>query len=144
MKIYRVTGSICLVIFDDFAKRHNLNYLTKGAGATIFWGVVLWLWILCFATLALVFDKDDVPGDISLSDSLWFSYITMTTIGLGDIALAQDDFKDADLFLVPFLSLLGFILLANFLLKLTTWINICSSGDQLGKDLECREASTKD
>lgn len=46
----------------------------------------------------------------------------MTTVGLGDISFAQDDFKDADLLLIPYMTLVGFVLLANFLIKVSGWL----------------------
>lgn len=55
---------------------------------------------------------------LSLFDAIWFTFITMTTVGLGDIALTQPHYSYYDMIYVPFLICIGFVCLANFFLKL--------------------------
>ena len=51
-------------------------------------------------------------------DSMWFAYISTTTIGFGDFVLSPDVFLAEDIFLWPFSFLVGFVFFAAFIEKM--------------------------
>ena len=56
------------------------------------------------------------------SDSFWFAWMSITSVGFGDFYIRPDLFQARDMFLYPFLFLLGFVCVANFLLKFSEWL----------------------
>lgn len=60
--------------------------------------------------------------DFSLREGYWFSYISTTTVGLGDIILEPEVIVEVDLVIFPLLFLLGFVILSSFLGKLAAAI----------------------
>lgn len=61
-------------------------------------------------------------GNISIRDSYWFAFISTTTIGLGDFVLSPDVLLLEDIVLWPLNFLIGFVLLAAFLGKISVLI----------------------
>jgi hypothetical protein len=53
----------------------------------------------------------------SFRDGYWFSYISTTTVGLGDIFLEPEVIQTRDLIVFPLLFLVGFVYLSSFLGK---------------------------
>ena len=51
-------------------------------------------------------------------------YISTTTTGLGDFYIPHEDFGAGDMFYVPLIFLTAFVLLANFLVKLSDWVSL--------------------
>ena len=120
-------GFIMLKIVDHYFNRVGLKRLTEGIVAVIFWLVVLVLWlniIAAFYILAinLIYEEERSLIDIYWFDSIWFAYISTTTIGFGDYYIPHEVVTPKDVFIVPLFLLIGFVLLANFLLKFTDWI----------------------
>lgn len=64
-------------------------------------------------------------------------------MGFGDIAFAQDDFTTRDMFIIPYLTLLGFVFLANFLLKVSDYFSELFPADTSLEDLLEERCSTK-
>jgi hypothetical protein len=62
-------------------------------------------------------DVNIFPADISLQDGYWFSFISTTTVGLGDIFLEPEVIQARDLVTFPLLFLVGFVFLSSFLGK---------------------------
>jgi hypothetical protein len=56
-------------------------------------------------------------ADFSFQDGYWFSYISTTTVGLGDIFLEPETIQSRDLVTFPLLFLVGFVYLSSFLGK---------------------------
>jgi hypothetical protein len=56
-------------------------------------------------------------ADMSLKDGYWFSFISTTTVGLGDIYLEPEVIQARDLVTFPLLFLVGFVFLSSFLGK---------------------------
>lgn len=135
-------GTNSLTVFDHFARSKGWNRLTNGWVACAFWYIMLCLWLCVFAQIVIWFDKHDV-NETSYFDSLWFSFVTMTTVGFGDIAFAQDDFTTRDMFIIPYLTLLGFVFLANFLLKVSDYFSELFPADTSLEDLLDERCSTK-
>jgi hypothetical protein len=56
-------------------------------------------------------------ADFSFQDGYWFSFISTTTVGLGDIFLEPETIQSRDLLIFPLLLLVGFLFLSSFLGK---------------------------
>lgn len=112
-------GSICLAVFDDFALRIGAERLARGAWAALFWLVMLTVWLLILAAVAdsARHGKYGFAGLTSFHDEFWFSYITITTVGLGDYHIPHETITVGNMFYIPVLLMFGFVLLANFLHK---------------------------
>ena len=75
--------------------------------------------MLAVAGIAQEYSRQRYGAALGLEDFFWYSFISITTVGLGDIYINHDKFLHYDMFYVPLVMLLGFVLLANFLLKLS-------------------------
>jgi len=118
---------VALVVADDALQRVRWHRLTQGYTAVLLWMMVYLLWVLVIAGVALVWTKNRMGGDFGFDfgDALWFSYISITTVGFGDFFIWPFSFRAYDMLYIPLIFLIGFVLLANFLLKLSevvmTW-----------------------
>ena len=119
--ILSTSGYILSKLAEDRMHRLRLHVLTKPWLSCICWGLVYYAWMLISASAAETW-KGRRLGDYSfgLRDGYWFSYITSTTVGLGDIYLEPEVFVLSDLFTFPILFLLGFVYLAAFFGHLST------------------------
>eukprot|EP00542_Grammatophora_oceanica_P007572 CAMPEP_0194061478 /NCGR_PEP_ID=MMETSP0009_2-20130614/74747_1 /TAXON_ID=210454 /ORGANISM="Grammatophora oceanica, Strain CCMP 410" /LENGTH=320 /DNA_ID=CAMNT_0038712803 /DNA_START=270 /DNA_END=1233 /DNA_ORIENTATION=+ len=120
-------GYVTITIVDDAFNRNRwLRPLSRGLPAVLFWFVVLVLWILFVAQMGRIYDMrrrdEEVLDSFPLDDAIWFSYITMTTVGLGDIHVGHEEIRWGDMFYLPLLMLFGFVWLANFAVKLGTFV----------------------
>jgi len=117
-------GYILLVIVDDFFYRKNLKKLTEGFLAVLFWLCMLILWILVLAGISVLYTRDRYGDghDNDLAENFWWAFISVTTVGFGDVYIPHDVFRAGDMFYVPLILLLGFVMLANFLYKLSDFI----------------------
>jgi hypothetical protein len=82
---------ILATIVDDSLIRLGLRRLTKGFGAVLLWLLltILWMLVVAFSFRALSYWRIGVR--LSLSDAYWFSYITATTVGLGDLFIEHSE-----------------------------------------------------
>ena len=124
-------GYICITVFDDAFLRLKLRRLVHGPVSILFWLCSLILWMLVVAGIFISWAKNRANYDFPLKDSYWFTFISTTTVGLGDISIPPDLFRAADMFFIPLLFLIGFVFLANFLLKLSD--NLMDIFSHLGK-----------
>lgn len=78
-------GYIMLVVVDDFFLRNRLKRLTKGVPAVLFWLIVFIVWLLVIAAIVGSWKQEAVSsGMTSFEHAIWFAYISVTTVGLGD------------------------------------------------------------
>lgn len=113
-------GYVCLTIADDFFVGLNVERLTQGWTAVLFWLLVLWMWIFSLAGIYLVYEHGKYGmNSVDFGSLVWWGFISITTVGFGDIHIPHDTITQADMFYLPLLMLTGFVLLANFLLKLS-------------------------
>jgi len=127
-------GYIMLSIVDDMFIRHNMKRLTKGWVSVLFWLFCLFLSMILLAELK---DLTEVLNNVdrgSFSMHLWFSLISITTVGLGDAYIPHETFHQQDMFFFPLLMLVGFVCLANFLIKLSETISELSKRTGLTDD----------
>jgi len=91
-------------------------------GLAIAFGVVYWLWPICVLV-------NDVVGDIrGFWHALYFSVVTMTTLGFGDIAANPDSFWGQTLLMVQ--VILGYVLLGALV---TRFAVLFTAGGPAGK-----------
>lgn len=84
-------SNILMTIIDDLLIRLRLRKLTRGIPAVILWLCLLILWMLILALCAVLFFKNRVGEDQPLANAYWFSYVTITTVGFGDIYLPHSE-----------------------------------------------------
>jgi len=112
-------GKIVVAIWDDFVNRTKLHHLNIPWVGCIFWGFCYYAWMLVIAAVTQAWKAARLDEEMDFSEAYWFSYISTTTVGLGDNYLEHDVILRQDLFTFPLLFLTGFVLLANFFVKLT-------------------------
>ena len=110
---------VCLCIVDDALKRLNMRRLTKGWTAVCFWLAILNLWTLVIAGIADWYTRSRYHQEFDLENAYWFAFVSITTVGFGDYHIQHEGFRQVDMLLIPICLLIGFVLLANFLLKLS-------------------------
>jgi hypothetical protein len=84
-----------------------------GGGGVVFEMCELNLWLRVVS-----YDSYLLLPEMSFSDGYWFSYISSTTIGLGDIFLEPEVILTEDLVTFPLLFLVSFVFLSSFFSKL--------------------------
>lgn len=113
------SGTIMTAIFDDWVERVHLSWLRIPSLACIFWGVLYYSWMLIIAAYTQAWKQFRLEEEFQFSDAYWFSFISTTTVGLGDYFLEHSLILPVDLIVFSILFLLGFVLLSNFLVKLS-------------------------
>ena len=61
--------------------------------------------------------REEGTNGFPLRLSFWFAWISSTTVGLGDFHIPHETFEPREMFYLPFMFLLAFVLLSNFLHK---------------------------
>jgi hypothetical protein len=141
--ILGAAGTIVVTIWDDFINRTKLHYFNTPWLGCIFWGFCYYAWMLVIADTTQKWKKARLDENMLFSEAYWFSYISTTTVGtferlfvqvscnivthptspvdagLGDYFLEHEVILRQDLVVFPLLFLAGFVLLANFFVKLT-------------------------
>jgi len=118
------TGHVVLAIIDDVFIRLKMERLTKGWISLMFWMSMIVLSMLCVAGIAAAYTSSRYDGDVRpMGELLWFAFITITTVGLGDIYIPHDAFHQKDMFYVPFALLLGYVCVANFFIKMSNMLH---------------------
>ena len=118
-------GCICLAVCDDFLERMGARRLTKGWPATIMWLACFTIWLLAIAGIAKRWHEQRKPGGenvethYTFEDAIWFAFISASTIGFGDYYIPHEVFLLEDMFYIPLVFLVAFVLLANFFMKLS-------------------------
>jgi len=127
-------GYVSLIITDDFFKRCNMTKMIKGWGAVLFWLCLLLLSLLAVALISGLYM--DIRGNPRppLADLYWFAFNSITTIGLGDISVPHETFRQVDMFYIPLLMLFGFVAFTNFLIKIADKLNDIAESTGLTDD----------
>lgn len=111
---------VFLAIADDFFLRViKMKRFANGFLSVLFWLVIFWLWILVLVGVNALYSKARYGAVAdAFVDRLWWAFISVTTVGFGDFHIPHDTFTLVDMLYVPLTLLVGFVFLANFLLKL--------------------------
>lgn len=113
-----LAGSVVAVVMDDFFKKNRLTFLTRPWAGAIFWAVIAILWLIMQSTIGFYWWNERQLGvAFTRSNSLWWSYISSTTVGLGDFFLAPEVIFVLDVFSWSIIFLLGFVFITTFLNK---------------------------
>lgn len=114
-----VAGRIMSIILDDFFRRTKLTILTRESFGALFWcGVSIgWIYFMGMQTFDF-WNGRIINSPFTRNEALWFSYITSTTIGFGNLYLQPEVFFVADLFSWSLSFLIGFVFLTSFLGKI--------------------------
>lgn len=97
------------------------RFAYPGWGA-VYWGVLWAFWMWVIAAVTTRWKKVRLNEDLGVGEAYWFSFITTTTVGLGDIFLEPDVMLGIDLLYFPIIFLVGFNLLSAFLNKVTDFL----------------------
>jgi len=116
-------GNIVTAIWDDWVERTRFKKIRAAWIGSIVWGALYYLWMLVTALKTKKWKEERLGEPFEFKDAYWFSYISTTTIGLGDIYLEHAQLKQSDLLEFALVLLFGFILLANFFVKLSETIS---------------------
>jgi Ion channel len=119
-------GKIVTNITDDWLSRlPRLSLLTHDWVICLFWGGCYYGWMFVVAFVTVRWKRERVGVDLAWDDAYWFAFITTTTVGLGDFYLEHEVLLRRDLIAFSLMILVGFIFLANFLVKLTDLLKDC-------------------
>jgi hypothetical protein len=122
--VLSTAGYVLSALVDDFVSRFWLSkFIQKPWVGMIIWGSIWLGWALILATDMYWWWDARMPElEIAPSDSIWFAYISTSTIGLGDyypqpeLIFASDALKFSLTFLV------GFVFLSTFFNKIIQFI----------------------
>ena len=114
-------GTVLVAILDDFLIEKKLRRWTEGLRSCLLWFVSMWcmIFIMGLASFYLIVRRDGhsrTQDVFPLSEFIWFSYITMTTVGFGDYSLATNT-NSGLLATFIILLLLGYSVIFAFTLK---------------------------
>jgi hypothetical protein len=117
--VWIVAGKVTGIILDDMFRKIHLRFLTGEWISATFFGFLGWLWMLFMAWIGLIWwDERIEDHGKSLADSLWWSYISLLSVGLGDYFLEPEVFFYQDVAIWSFMFLTGFTFLSTFLDKI--------------------------
>ena len=105
-------------VVEDMFLRRRLRRLVRGKLSLLFWFSMIFLWLLFMALVTQVYREKRTNQEISLHEAYWFSYITTTTVGFGDIYIKHEEFTTKDMFLIFPGLLIGFNFVGIFATKL--------------------------
>jgi Ion channel len=111
-------GGFVVTVVDDLLLRLRLQRLTKGIFSVLLWLCLLILTMLALAGATKSWVQKRMNATVSLSDAYWYSFITSTTIGLGDINVPHSELEAVDMFSIPLIILCCLVVLGNFAGKL--------------------------
>lgn len=118
--ILATAGKITNAVADDLLRRLRLQWMTRPFIACITWGGLYYSWMVltAFVTMRWKLTRlGEAPSEFKFSDAFWFSYISSTTIGFGDIYLEPEVLLAQDLLTFPILFLVSFVFISAFLGK---------------------------
>jgi hypothetical protein len=112
-------GSIIRILFDDMVARCRFSILSHALVGCLFWGGISIIWTFFLGYQSFVWwDHRLEDSDVTRGESVWFAYISTTTVGLGDFFLQPEIMFLDDVLVFSLLFLTGFVFCATLLGKL--------------------------
>jgi hypothetical protein len=123
-----LAGSVMATVSDDFFKKCKLGFLTRPWAGVLLWAINFVLWLLIQSNIGYHWWKDrTLQVTFTREDSMWWSYISSTSVGLGDFFLAPESMFTVNVFSWSLVFLVGFVTLTTFLNKVTSLMGDFSS-----------------
>ena len=115
-------GYVLMEIFDDFVDRFWFSkWISYPPVGVILWGAIWLLYTLAIAADVQYWWQHRIPsfGDgVTRIDAMWFAYISIATIGLGDYYLQPEVLFAGDTLKYSVLFMIGFVFLSTFFGKI--------------------------
>lgn len=135
-------GVLMTTIYSDFVERHQrMKWLSVPWVAVILWGTLLYVWLLVIAEVTVAWKQRRMGQDMPLADGFWFAFISITTVGLGDLYLDHETIAFYDVVGFAMVFLVGFVLLANFLVVLVELVKSLGHHNNLRFSARLQEQS---
>ena len=93
LTLNNTASNVWKTLIDDLFLRLKWKRLVRGPPSVLFWLCVTVLWMLVLALSMQAYRNNRVHDHFPLKDAYWFSYITTTTVGFGDIHISHSEFK---------------------------------------------------
>jgi hypothetical protein len=122
-----VASEIMMIICDDLCKRMNFE-ASKNRIISLFFffviiGIAYFITILLGMNhLILIFGSEVWRDQSQWSDMAWWAYISVTTVGLGDIAPPYESFRFIEVFTMPILMMPGLMVLSIILNQINSFV----------------------
>lgn len=138
-----IAGKVVRILIEDLFRRCKCRVMTGNVPSALVWSLFSVISVAAIAQLYMqnnfreqVHDLNFLKFNYTASDigeAFWFSYISLTTVGLGDFTLGPESFFYNDLFIWTFSFLTGFTFLATTLGHIADLTNnlFPDSGDAL-------------
>ena len=143
--ILATAGEITNAVADDLLLRLRLKFMTKPCVACLTWGGLYYSWMALTASVTRQWKLHrlgETASQFTFSDAYWFSYISSTSIGFGDIFLEPEVLLAQDLITFPLLFLVSFVFVAAFLGKFSDSVGAVCGRKTLVRELTDRLKQT--
>jgi len=122
--VLSTAGYVLSALVDDFVSRFWLSrFMQKPWVGMIVWGIIWLAWSLILATDMYWWWDARLPNfGATPSDSIWFAYISTSTIGLGDFYPQPEMVFASDALKLSLIFLVGFVFLSTFFNKIVEFI----------------------
>lgn len=113
-------GYVMTSLANDLAARKGVPLETKPWIACVFWAALLYLWMIAIACVYQQWKSVRLQDDVTLFEAFWFSYISTTTVGLGDFFIDPDVLVVPDLLTFPVMFLISFVFFGAFIAEVSS------------------------
>lgn len=136
--VLATSGTIISHIVFDIVYRLRIKILLRKQVMMLIWGLFWCIYMIGMSAMFMKWAWDRLGEDIAWQDAYWFSYISTTTVGLGDYYQAPQALFIVDLLVFALAYLFGFVLVSAFLAELGLLLaqHVPNISDELGKRLQ--------
>ena len=117
--VLATAGDILTTTFQGLISRHRrLKFLSRLWVSVVLWGSLFFVYLCVLSAAVVAWKRNRVDDYMKFSDAYWFSFISITTVGLGDFVFEHEAIGAEDVVGFAILFLIGFVVLAIFLTDL--------------------------